>query len=145
MIKIQIIGHLGRDAEVHVNGTSSVINFSLAHTEKFRDKNGVQNEKTTWIACAYWTEKTAIANYLKKGTQVYIEGFPGVKLWEDRSGNSRAELSCRVLGVQLLGSKKEGDQQPSNAPPPPAPQNNNGYTPYTPAANEPIGDDDLPF
>lgn len=66
MIKLQVIGNLGRDCVVNnVNG-KNVINFSVAHTEKFKDAQGQQKDKTTWVECAYWTDRTAIAPYLKK-------------------------------------------------------------------------------
>jgi single-strand DNA-binding protein len=71
MIKLQVIGNLGKDGVVNnVNG-KNVINFSVAHTEKFKDAQGVQKDKTIWVECAYWTDRTGIAPYLKKGTQVY--------------------------------------------------------------------------
>lgn len=74
MLKLNVIGHLGKDAVVNnVNG-KSVINFSVAHSEKIRDAQGNQNDKTVWVECAYWTDRVAIAPYLKKGTQVYAEG-----------------------------------------------------------------------
>lgn len=102
MIKVQAIGHLGKDATVNnVNG-KSVINFSVAHTEKFKDAHGNTKEKTIWVECSYWTDKTAIAPYLKKGTQVYVEGQPEVREWES-NGKQGASLTCRVLSVQLLG------------------------------------------
>ncbi len=67
MIKLQIIGNLGKDATTNTVNGKNVINFSVAHTEKFTS-NGEKKEKTTWVECAYWTDKTAISPYLKKGT-----------------------------------------------------------------------------
>ena len=72
MIKTQVIGHLGKDAVVTSVLGKTVINFSVAHTEKFKDASGAVKEKTTWVDCSNWTDKTAIAPYLKKGTQVYV-------------------------------------------------------------------------
>src|SRR6476469_3252569 len=108
MIKLQAIGHLGKDCTVNnVNG-KNVMNFSVAHTEKFKDASGQQKEKTIWVDCAYWSERTAIAPYLKKGTQVYVEGAPEVRTYQTQDGKQGASLTLRVLSVQLLGTKNEG-------------------------------------
>ena len=64
MIKLQVIGNLGKDCIVkEVNG-KTVINFSVAHSERYKDAQGNQKERTTWVECAYWTDKTAVAQYL---------------------------------------------------------------------------------
>lgn len=105
MIKLQVIGNLGKDAVVNnVNG-KTVINFTVAHTEKYKDRDGNQQDKTTWVDCAYWTDRTAVAPYLKKGTQVYAEGQPDVRTYTTADGRNGATLSLRVSGVQLLGTK----------------------------------------
>src|SRR6478609_1066789 len=107
MIKLMVIGNLGKDCIVNnVNG-KNVINFSVAHTEKFKDSSGAQREKTTWVECAYWTDRTGISPYLKKGTQVYAEGTPEVRTYQTNDGKSGASLSLRVQSVQLLGSRAE--------------------------------------
>lgn len=105
MIKTQVIGHLGKDAVVNnVNG-KTVINFSVAHTEKFKDVNGNQKEKTTWVDCSNWTEKTAIAPYLKKGTQVFVEGTPDSKAYLTQDNKAGSTLTVRVSNIQLLGNQ----------------------------------------
>lgn len=135
------IGNLGRDAEVNIHNNKSVINFSFAHTEKYKDQNGILINKTIWISCAWWTDKTTIAQYLKKGTQVFVEGQPGVKMWRDNSGENKCDLTCRVHSVQLLGGKREEGPQ---AAPGSNTQNNTGYVPV--ASDIPQDDDhDLPF
>ncbi|WP_298300654.1 single-stranded DNA-binding protein [Hydrotalea sp.] len=107
MIKLQVIGNLGKDAVVNnVNGRN-VINFSVAHTERYKDAQGAQKERTTWVECAYWTDRTAIAPYLKKGTQVYVEGQPDVRTYSTQDGKQGASLSLRIANVQLLGSRQE--------------------------------------
>lgn len=105
MIKLMVIGNLGKDALVNTVNSKTVLNFSVAHTEKFNDK-----EKTVWVECAYWTEKTGIAPYLKKGQQVYVEGQPEVRTWES-NGKSGASLQVRVSTVQLIGSKPKEEKQ----------------------------------
>ncbi len=109
MLKLQVIGNLGKDAEVRTVNGKTVIGFSVAHTEKYTS-NGQQQQKTTWVNCSYWTDKTAIAPYLKKGTSVYVEGSPDVRVWGD-AGNQKASMELRVLSVQLLGG---GQQQPAS-------------------------------
>jgi single-strand DNA-binding protein len=112
MIRLQIIGNLGKDCVVNnVNG-KSVINFSVAHTEKFKDAQGQQKDKTTWVECAYWTDRTGIAPYLKKGTQVYAEGTPDLRNYTTNDGRQGTSLSLRVFSVQLVGGR--GDSPGTN-------------------------------
>ena len=107
MIKLQVIGNLGKDCVVNTVNGKNVINFNVAHTEKFRDAQGNQKDKTIWVDCAYWTDKTAIAPYLRKGTQVYVEGAPEVKTFPKNDGTTGSSLTLRVLSVQLLGTRTD--------------------------------------
>jgi single-strand DNA-binding protein len=107
MIKMQVIGNLGKDCVVNAVNGKNVINFTVAHTEKYKDSGGNQQEKTTWVDCAYWTDRTAIAPYLTKGTQVFVEGQPEVRSFQRNDGTAGASLSMRVREVQLLGRKGE--------------------------------------
>ena len=109
MIKMQVIGNLGKDCVVNTVNGKNVINFTVAHTEKYKDSGGNQQEKTTWVDCAYWTDKTAIAPYLVKGTQVFTEGTPEVRSFTRNDGTAGASLSMRVKEVQLLGRKGDGN------------------------------------
>ncbi|HVG40608.1 MAG TPA: single-stranded DNA-binding protein [Chitinophagaceae bacterium] len=117
MIKMQVIGNLGKDCVVNAVNGKNVINFTVAHTEKYKDSQGNNQDKTTWVDCAYWTDRTAIAPYLTKGTQVFVEGAPEVRSFQRNDGTAGASLSLRVREVQLLGRKGEGtgggDSQPS--------------------------------
>ena len=108
MIRISVIGRLGQDAIVNnVNG-KTVINFSMAYSEKFKKQDGQEVDKTTWISCAYWTEKINVANYLKKGTLIYMEGKPEAKTYLNNSTNETiAQLHARVSNLQLLSGKQE--------------------------------------
>ena len=110
MIKLQVIGNLGKDCVLNnVNG-KNVMNFTVAHTERFKDAQGVQKDKTIWVDCAYWSDRTGIAPYLKKGTQVYVEGQPEVRTYQTQDGKQGATLTVRVQSIQLLGSRSEGQQ-----------------------------------
>ena len=118
MIKLQVIGNLGKDCIVNTVNGKNVINFTVAHTERFKDAQGVQKDRTTWVDCAYWTDRTGIAPYLKKGQQVYTEGTPEVKTFQRQDGTAGASLTLRVVSIQLLGSanRGEGGGQPAKEP-----------------------------
>ncbi len=120
MIKMQVIGHLGKDCTVNTVNGKNVINFTVAHSEKFKDSQGNNQERTTWVDCAYWTDRTAIAPYLTKGTQVFVEGSPEAKGYQRNDGTPGASLILRVREVQLLGKKNENAvggnyEQPSSS------------------------------
>jgi len=143
MIKLQVIGNLGKDCVTNAVNGKNVINFNVAHTEKFRDAQGNQKDKTIWIECAYWTDRTGIAPYLRKGTQVYVEGSPEVRTYQKTDGTTAASLTLRVFSVQLLGNRGEGGAPAAS---------NGGYNASSSGASysqapgnisEPV--DDLPF
>lgn len=141
MIKMQVIGNLGKDCVVNTVNGKNVINFTVAHTEKYRDSQGNNQEKTTWVDCAYWTDRTAVAPYLQKGTQVFVEGTPEVRSFTRNDGTAGASLSLRVREVQLLGRKGE-----NNAVGTPSSENPSYNRQETPAqvGGEEVADD-LPF
>ncbi|MBL7730113.1 MAG: single-stranded DNA-binding protein [Chitinophagaceae bacterium] len=147
MIKMQVIGNLGKDCVVNTVNGKNVINFTVAHTEKYKDSQGVLQEKTTWVDCAYWTDRTAVAPYLQKGKQVFVEGQPEARSFQRNDGTPGASLSLRVREVQLLGGKNENAgggssyQQPaSNAS---TAMTGNSSVPSPGEITEPV--DDLPF
>jgi single-strand DNA-binding protein len=108
MIKLTAIGNLGKDCVTNTVNGKNVINFNVAHTEKFRDAQGNQKDKTIWVECAYWTDRTGIAPYLRKGTQVYVEGTPDIRTYSKNDGTTGVSLTLRVQSVQLLGARGEG-------------------------------------
>ena len=143
MIKMQIIGNLGKDCVVNTVNGKTVINFTLAHTEKYKDSQGIQQEKTTWVDCAYWTDRTAISQYLTKGKQIYAEGQPEARSFQRNDGTPGSSLSLRVREVQLLGGRPDslgGTPSYSTS----AAASNSGSNISSPnEITEPI--DDLPF
>lgn len=163
MIKLTLVGNLGRDAEVRQVGNQSVISFNVAHSERYTDRNGQRQERTTWVRCSYWRDpsRTRVADYLKTGTQVYVEGVPTVSQYTRNDGTPGASLDLRVMYLELLGSRGEsntggggggydgnyGSNTPSNNPSNnPSPQNddndvNNGSN----DAGSDDFEDDLPF
>lgn len=143
MIKLQIIGNLGKDSIVkEVNG-KNVINFSVAHSERYKDSQGNQKERTTWVECAYWTDKTAVAQYLVKGKTVYAEGTPEADPYTNKDGQAAATLRMRVQNLQLLGNSAGNEGNGSN-------QGNVSYSGATAAPTfktEPVAEttEDTPF
>lgn len=141
MLKLTMIGHLGNDAEIRdVNG-QKCISFSLAHTERFTNRQGVQEERTTWVNCAMWRQdgKTGVAEFLKKGKHVYVEGIPSARAYTTRDGQNAAMLDLRVMTLELLGGRDNGKDQVRAREE--APQNH--HTPEPPA--DELYDDGLPF
>lgn len=136
MLKAQLIGYIGKDAVVSDYQGRKVINFNVAHSEKYRDAQGTQHEKTTWVSCSYWTDKTGVAQYLRKGTLVYVEGLPVADFYVNpqRDGDITGKLKFTVWKVELLGGSKDnahGAPVQQSAPPP--------------AQEQSFNDDDLPF
>jgi len=144
MIKMQIIGNLGKDCLVNTVNGKSVINFTVAHTEKYKDNQGNMQEKTTWVDCAYWTDKTAIAQYLTKGKQIYAEGTPEARSFQRNDGTPGSSLSLRIRDVQLLGGRSEGGSgAPAYSNSSSSAVTSNSAVPAASEVTEPI--DDLPF
>jgi single-strand DNA-binding protein len=147
MIKMQVIGRLGKDCVVNTVNGKSVINFTVAHSEKYKDSQGALQEKTIWVDCAYWTDRTAVAPYLQKGTQVFVEGQPEARSFQRNDGTPGSSLSLRVREVQLLGSKNENSvgggssYQPNTAAS--ASSSSASHIPSPGEITEPV--DDLPF
>ncbi|MEO5892764.1 MAG: single-stranded DNA-binding protein [Ferruginibacter sp.] len=158
MIKLQIVGNLGKDCIVKEVSGRTVINFSVVHSERYKDNQGNPKERATWVECAYWTDKTAIAPYLKKGQLIYAEGSPEADAYMNKENQAAATLRMRVQSVQLLGGSKENSgqnpnqnsNQNSNQNYSQNSGNNAGSSYSTPSANThqqvsaPVADD-LPF
>ncbi len=139
MIKLQIIGHLGGDCtQNEVNG-KHVINFNVAHSEKFKDSKGDLVTRTTWVKCAYWTDRPAIAPYLVKGTLIYAEGSPEAEAFTNKDNQPGSSLKMRVRDIQLLGGKPDGNSGSNSS------SNSNSQNATSEAALSEEPADDLPF
>lgn len=114
LLKLQVIGHLGQDATTKVVNGKTVINLSVAFTEKWKDAQGQPKEKTIWVSASWWTDRTNILPYLKKGTMVFIEGQPDTKVYTTQRNESVAQLTVRIDSVKLLGGNKENKPQSSD-------------------------------
>ena len=137
--KAILIGHLGADPETrYMPSGSAVTNLRLATTESWEDKeSGEQQERTEWHNVAMFGRLAEIAaEYLRKGSQVYIEGRIRTRKWQDRDGNDRWTTEIVANEMQMLGSR------PGGGAPARAPEQPSGGA--APAPTEDF-DDDIPF
>lgn len=113
-----VIGHIGRDCSVrHIENGSVAINFPVASTEKYKDKAGNWNERTTWIDCTVWRKPDTmkIADYLKKGQLVKIEGLPAARGYQSKDKTQiHGSIQCRVDSLLLLGGSNKQQQNGSS-------------------------------
>ena len=109
--KVILVGNLGADPEVkHLEGDKVVANLRLATTEAYKDKMGNRVENTEWHDLELWDGQARIAEqYLKKGSQIYVEGKIKSDTWQDEQGNNRKKIRIRVLSFTMLGSRNSGD------------------------------------
>lgn len=150
ILKLQVIGNLGRDAEVReISPDRRVISFSVAHSERYTDRNGQQQERTTWVNCSYFrpADRIGVAQYLRKGTQVYVEGTPDVRGYVRQDGQQGVSLELNVRELQLLGSRGDAEgggytASTSSASQPASPAT---ASPHTSSPVSEPEEDDLPF
>lgn len=114
--KILLIGNLGKDPEIRQVGESRVANFSLATSEKYKNKAGETITDVEWHNIAVWGKSADIAEkYLKKGSQIYLEGQVKTRTWDDKDGNKRYSTDIKCLSFKMLGGKASNtDSQPQN-------------------------------
>ncbi len=107
--KLTIVGYLGRDPEIRYTPQGTpVCNFSVATTERRKDRAGEFQDVTTWFRVTVWGKQAETANqYLAKGRQVYIEGRLRQDEFTDRDGNKRTTLEVNATDVQFLGSRQD--------------------------------------
>jgi single-strand DNA-binding protein len=142
--KVILVGSVGKDPEVRMVGEAKVATFSVATNEKYKDsKSGEWKENTEWHNIVCWRNTAELAEkYIKKGTQLYIEGKLRTRSW-DKDGEKRYVTEIVADSIQFLG-KKEGSDSPAPAP---AQQRKPLYQQETKRFNTtplPTDDDDLP-
>jgi single-strand DNA-binding protein len=109
--KVMLIGNLGADPEVrYTAGGAAVANVTLATAESWKDKeSGEQQERTEWHRIVFFSRLAEIVGeYLKKGSQVYVEGRLQTRKWQDRDGNDRYTTEIVAHEMQMLGSRTGG-------------------------------------
>jgi single-strand DNA-binding protein len=152
--KVILLGNLGRDAETKYTPSGvAVSNFTVATNRRWKDQqSGEWKEETEWHRCVLWRSESR-ANYLTKGTPVYIEGRLQTRSWDDKDGQKRytTEVICEDLVLlsgradvsgsggdysQPVSMPRSAQQRPQTAPSAPAPADD---------FSQGITDDDVPF
>ena len=145
--KVILVGNLGRDPEMRTFPSGDqVANVTIATTDRWRDKNtGENKEATEWHRVSFHGRLAEIVGqYLKKGSQVYVEGSLRTRKWTDQSGQERYATEIRADSMQMLGGRGDGDGSQRPAPraapaPRPAPP------PTAAGSGFEDMDDDIPF
>lgn len=117
--RVTLIGNVGSDVEMrYLPSGDGVANFRLATSDKWKDKQtGEQKEVTEWHRLVCFRRLAEIANeYVKKGSQLYIEGSIKTRKWTDKDGQERYTVEIEVSELKMLGSRREGDGQGNSRP-----------------------------
>jgi single-strand DNA-binding protein len=106
--KVILIGNLGRDPETrYMPDGGAITNISIATTDTWKDKQGEKQEKTEWHRVAFFGKLAEIAGeYLKKGSQVYVEGRLQTRKWQDKDGVDKYTTEIIADRMQMLGSRQ---------------------------------------
>ena len=102
--KVILVGNVGTDPEVKELTNGSVATFSLATSERYKDKSGQKQEKTEWHnIVAYGNVVDVIRSYVNKGDRLYIEGSIHTRKWKDKEGNTRHSTEIKLRDLTMLG------------------------------------------
>ena len=148
--KVILVGNLGADTETrYASYGDAICNIRLATTETWRDKNtGERREATEWHRVAFFGKLAEIAGqYLRKGSQVYIEGSLRTRKWQDQSGQDRYTTEIRADEMKMLGSRQDGDSAPRQQSAPQQPRTQQPKPQQSGGGQGGFGDfdDDIPF
>jgi single-strand DNA-binding protein len=116
--KVILVGNLGRDPELrYIPSGQAVANFTLATNDRWRDKEGNNQERTEWHRIVVWGKSAEnCAQYLQKGRSVYIEGRLQTREWEDKDGNKRYTTEINANTVNFIGPRPSGGGDSSGGP-----------------------------
>ena len=116
--KVILVGNLGKDPELRYTPSgTAVCTFSLATTDRFKNKQGEQQERTEWHNIVVWAGLAEICGkYLTKGKQIYIEGRIQTRDWEDKEGVKRYTTEIVASQMIMLGSRDAGDAYKPRGP-----------------------------
>ena len=145
--KVILVGNLGRDPETRYNPEGAAItNISVATTDTWKDKtSGEKQERTEWHRVVFFSRLAEIAGeYLKKGSQVYIEGSLRTRKWTDKEGVDKYTTEIVADRMQMLGSRSGQGEAPSREPPPEK-EGKPAAKKAPPAGKFDDLDDDIPF
>lgn len=142
--KVILVGNLGRDPEVrYMPSGDAIANISVATTDNWKDKNGEKQERTEWHRVAFFGKLAEIVGeYLKKGSQVYVEGRLQTRKWTDKEGHDKYTTEIVADRMQMLGSRGGGGASSSQSEES-APPRQSGPPPASSEFND--LDDDIPF
>ena len=154
--KATLIGNLGKDPEVRaIPSGAKVANFSIATTDSYTGKDGQKVEKTEWHNIVMWRGLAEVAEkYLKKGSQVYIEGRLQTRSWDDQNGQKRYTTEIVADNMVMLGRAGGGGGAPrecgesyqrSEQPAMNQSRASGGGGYSAPSSMPPQAEDDLPF
>jgi single-strand DNA-binding protein len=144
--KVILVGRLGRDPESRFTASGqAVCNFSLATDRSYKDRNGQTQKQAEWHKIVAWGKLAEICQkYLKKGSQIFIEGRIQSRQWDDKDGNKRTSFEIVAGEMRMLGSRADAGAaahagEEAEAPAAAAP-------PAEDAGGGPeVGDEDIPF
>lgn len=139
--KIILVGNLGRDPELRYTAQGTpVCSFSMATTERRKDRNGESQDQTIWFKVTLWNRLAETASqYLQKGKSVYIEGRLRVEEYTDREGRPRTSLEVTATDMHFIGSRQDDHPVSERAVAASAPAS-------APSPAEPdLSDEDIPF
>ena len=151
--KVILVGNVGKDPETrYLEGGTAVCSFPLATSETYRNRDGEKITNTEWHNIVLWRGLAEVAEkYVKKGSQLFIEGRIRTRSWDDRDGNKRYTTEIVGDNMQMLGRRPDdqGVQESQEAPAAPKAENQSTNTStennFTDVSPDPEASDDLPF
>lgn len=145
--KVILIGNLGRDPEVrYLPDGGAITNISIATTDVWKDKSGEKQERTEWHRVAFFGRLAEIAGeYLKKGSQVYVEGSLRTRKWQDKEGQDRYTTEIVASEMKMLGSRGGGAEPMTREPAPAATEGASAKPQAKKGGAFDEMDDDIPF
>jgi len=144
--KVILVGNVGKDPEIkHLDSKSSVANFTLATSDHYTNKNGEKVSTTEWHNIVCWNALATLSeNYIRKGSQIYIEGKIRTRSYDAQDGAKKYITEINADSIQLLGKKSEG----TSGEAPRTAQSTGVSEPFNASAsygNDDKEGDDLPF
>lgn len=115
--KVILVGHVGHDPEVrYIESNTPVCNLRIATSEVYKNKNGDRVSNTEWHTVVLWRGLAEVAEkYVRKGSQIYIEGKIRTRAWDDKEGNKRYSTEIVADVLQLLGKREDTQSAPASA------------------------------
>lgn len=108
MIRLEVIGNLGANAERKVENGRSYVQFRVAHTDKFLNNQGQQIESTMWVSCFWESDGGKLLQYLLKGVKVFVRGNLGVRIYDSAATHKKeVGVSLNVREIELCGGRQE--------------------------------------